>query len=98
MAHWLVAKTAREMAEQLYEEMASDQTTGNAFRARHPDMKAWVQWVHGSLLQQAREALAGILGNQSLAISEEMRDKIADALIKDASLRRTKDNRVVKFN
>lgn len=91
MAHWLVAKTAREMADQLYEEMARD----NAFRKRHPRRKAWVDWVYGSLLAQARAALGAILADQRTTISQEMKDKIADALIQDASLRRTKDNRVL---
>lgn len=91
-AHWLIAKAAREMADELYEEMARN----NAFRQRHPSRKNWVEWVHGSLLAQARAALAAVLADPRPTISEEMREKIADALIKDASLRRTKDNRVLR--
>lgn len=95
MAHWLVAKTAREMAEVAYDELASDPLGGNQFYRRHPDKKAWVEAVHGSLLAQARAALAGILNDPRPTISEERREQIADALIKDAGLRRTKDNRVL---
>ena len=94
MAHWLVAKTARELAESIYEDLAKD----NAFYRRHPDQKAWVEAVHGSLLQQAREALASILNDPRPTISEERREQIAEALIMDASLRRTKDNRAVTIS
>lgn len=92
-AHWLVAKTAKEMAQEVYEANCS---ASNEFYRRHPDRKAWVEAVYGSLLDQARRALAALLGTSQ--ISEKEKEQVHEALVLDASLNRRHTNRVFHVN
>lgn len=78
--HEMIAATAKNMAEELYETLAKD----NNWYARNPNRRAFVRRVWPSLVSQARATLAGMLGG---SYPEELKEKIADALIKDEELR-----------
>lgn len=82
-AHQLVVATAREMAGAVYEELAKHDWWYKA----NPSQVEFIERTHGSLLQQAREVLGGMLAPGSL-IDDEGKKVIADALIKDAMFQR----------
>lgn len=82
-AHKLVAATAREMAGAVYEELAKN----DWWYKDNPSQDEFIERTHGSLLGQAREVLAGMLGPGSM-IDDAGKKVIADALIKDAAFQR----------
>ena len=79
-AHKLVAKTAQEMAQEIYEQNASD----NKFYAEYPDREAYVSKCWPLYLTAARATLAQLL---STNMDESLKAEIHDALIRDATLR-----------
>lgn len=79
-AHNLVVKTAKDMAGAVYEELAKD----NEWYKLNPNQEDFIERAHGSLIDQARQVLAGMLRNP--AIPAEQKDVIAEALILDNSL------------
>jgi hypothetical protein len=83
-AHWLIAKTARDMAEELYEEYAQD----NRFYAathRQQGKAAFIRRETQNLLEDARRALAHLLTRYD--VSQKTKEDIAQALIQDNELR-----------
>lgn len=83
-AHKLVAKTAMEMAEEIYERNAAN----NEFYARYPDRADYVSKCWPLYLDAARATLAQLLSSN---MDEELKSQIHDALIKDATLRRGRE-------
>jgi hypothetical protein len=84
-AHKLVAKTAMEMAQEVYEKNAG---RSNAFYEKYPDREAYVTSCWALYLDAARATLAQLL---STNIEETLKEQIHEALIKDASLRRGRE-------
>lgn len=84
-AHRLVAKTAMEMAQEVYEKNAG---RSNDFYAKYPDRKAYVKEAWALYLDAARTTLAQLL---STNMDDELKNQIHDALIKDATLRRGRE-------
>jgi hypothetical protein len=84
-AHRLVAKTAMEMAQEVYEKNAGK---SNDFYAKYPDRLAYVKECWALYLDAARTTLAQLL---STNIDDVLKDQIHDALIKDATLRRGRE-------
>jgi hypothetical protein len=84
-AHKMVAKTAQEMAEAVYEKNAG---RSNEFYAKYPDMKAYVAECWPLYLESARTTLAQLLTTN---IDESLKEQIHEALIKDATLRRGRE-------
>ncbi len=89
-AHVLVVRTAREIAAAVYEELAKN----DSWYAANPDRADFVARTHGALIAQARQALAGML--RSLTVDEGQKELIAEALLRDSTLRGGRDvnNRV----
>ena len=90
-AHRLVAKTAKGLAESLYEDVMHDNTLYALWKAICPELTPkllraqFVKMLIPHLLDTAVATLAGMLrGNYP----EHLKDEIADALIKDAALGR----------
>lgn len=81
VCHILVAKTAEQMAEEIYEELAKQ----NGFYMRHPVRQTWVDNTWPKLIDQARSLLASML--QLDEVEQKTKDEIYDALLKDSPLR-----------
>ena len=81
-AHTLVAKTAKEMASEWYEQSAHS----NAFYTHYPDLDLFVAAEWHNFVPKAREILAGMLGNPNYP--DHMKQEISEALIKDKELPR----------
>lgn len=84
-AHKLVAKTAKEMAEEVYEQNAG---RSNDFYEKYPDMSAYVAECWPLYLDAARATLAQLLTTN---MEESLKEQIHEALIKDATLRRGRE-------
>lgn len=84
-AHKLVAKTAQEMAQEVYEKNAS---RSNEFYAEYPDREDYVKKCWPLYLDAARATLAQLLTS---SLDENLKIQIHDALIKDATLRRGRE-------
>lgn len=84
-AHKLVAKTAMEMANEVYEKSAG---RNNAFYEKYPDREEYVKECWALYLDAARTTLAELLATN---IAEALKEQIHDALIKDATLRRGRE-------
>lgn len=88
-AHRLVAKTAREMAEVLFEEVMRDNTVYAAHKRICPELtpqmqrSLFVSLMTPHLLENARATLAGMLAGP---YPESLKSKISDALILDQEL------------
>jgi hypothetical protein len=78
----MVKKVAIEMAGVTYERWASKHPQ---FYIVHPDQKKWIEDNWQSFIEMAREQLAKMLQQGGLAAT--IKDEIADALIKDNSIR-----------
>lgn len=91
--HRLVAKTATEMANVLFDEMMRDNRRWALWRRLCPEAtpeeirKRWVSVAWPRLVPQARATLAEML-NRPLA--EGLKRDIHDALVLDQSLRQTR--------
>lgn len=85
-AHELIAKTAEEMAQAIYEELAKD----NQFYKLYPDRKVFVSRAMPHMLTEARKALTQLL--TKVDYPEHLKEQIADALAKDATLLRGRAN------
>lgn len=79
-AHPLIAETAQNMAEALYEELARN----NAWYVRNPDRRAFVVRLWPTLLAEARATLAQMLAG---TYDEQLKAQIYDALSLDNDLR-----------
>lgn len=79
--HILIAKTAEQMAEELYEELAHN----NVFFTHNPDRATWVNNTWPTLLDSARSLLASMLGE--IGVSERDKELIYEALLLDKPLR-----------
>jgi hypothetical protein len=84
-AHKLVAKTAQEIANEVYEKNAS---RSNDFYAEYPDREAYVKSCWPLYLDAARTTLTKLLTTN---MDDVLKDQIHDALIKDATLRRGRE-------
>lgn len=88
-AHHLIVDTAKEMAGALYEDLAKDNVWYKQWRAAHPGMNEprlqyrFIVAMRPKLIQQARTTLTKMLKG---SYPQVLKDQIADALIKDASL------------
>lgn len=93
-AHRLVAETAIEMAQELFEEYARVNEVYAAMRAKGKSEKAlrriFVKRVAPKFLEEARKALSNMLIQEH--VSQMAKDEIYEALILDNELRA---NRVV---
>jgi hypothetical protein len=74
--HWLIAKTAKEMAGAQYEELARN----DAWYRTHPSQKDFIAAYWSKYTETARATLAKML---ALNFSESIKEQIADALILD---------------
>jgi len=84
-AHKLVAKTAMEMAQEVYEKNAG---RSNDFYEKYPDRDAYVSSCWALYLDAARATLAQLLTTN---MEDSLKDQIHEALIKDATLRRGRE-------
>ncbi len=84
-AHKLVAKTAMEMAHEVYEKNAG---RSDDFYAKYPDRQAYVTECWALYLDAARATLAQLLTTN---MDDVLKGEIHDALIKDATLRRGRE-------
>ena len=84
-AHKLVAKTAMEMAQEVYEKNAGK---SNDFYEKFPDREAYVSSCWALYLDAARATLAQLLTTN---MEENLKIEIHDALVKDATLRRGRE-------
>jgi len=95
-AHFLVAETAEKMAYEYYEEIMKDNKVYRKLKAMCPDLtpeelqKRWVKMAIPGLLEPARHTLAQLL---STNLAEDLKATISDALIKDNTLRKGRNNR-----
>lgn len=84
-AHKLVAKTAMEMAHEVYEKNAG---RDNNFYEQYPDRESYVSSCWALYLDAARATLAQLLTTN---MADSLKDEIHDALVKDATLRRGRE-------
>lgn len=96
-AHRLVVKTAKEMANELFEAYARDNATYRKLRAdgqvtEKRARRVFVDRVAPKLYEDARKILVQMLGQPEDRVTATMKEEIYDALIKDNILRA---NRVV---
>lgn len=90
-AHKLVAKTAKEMAEELYEQVMSNNALYAHWKGICPELNPnilrikFIRLMIPNLLDAARATLAKLLTG---TMDERLKDQISDALIKDAALGR----------
>jgi hypothetical protein len=89
-AHFMVRATAIEMAGALYEDIMRDNAIYRDWKASCPDLtpeiseKLFIELIYPRLLEAARHTLTRML-NTNIAV--ELKDQIADALIKDQTFR-----------
>lgn len=96
-AHFLVAKTAVEMANELFEVYALENAIYRRLRAdgqvtEKQARRVFVDRVAPKLLEDARQALTTMLEQPDDRVPVSLKNQIADALIADNELRA---NRVV---
>lgn len=84
-AHELVAHVATEMAGTFYEACCS---RSNEFYKQNPDAQQYVNATWYRFLEPARATLAEMLKRD---LPEDLKESIADALIKDNLLRRGRE-------
>ena len=89
--HHLVAKTAKEMARALYEEWASK---SDLFYSEHRSMEEYADEAWPMFVEAARATLAKMLATN---LSEELKNQIADALIKDNALRTRRRGKILQI-
>lgn len=78
--HFLIKKTAVELAGQHYDKAAHD----NVFYHYYPTEKFFIQHEWHQFITMAKSILTSMLGRHD--ICEAMKEEIFDALIKNASL------------
>ncbi len=81
-AHRLIAQTAEEMAQAVYEECAKD----NTWYAEHLDRRAFVREVAPTLISQARSTLGEALASH--ALDDDAKAVIFQALQDDLAIPR----------
>jgi hypothetical protein len=90
-AHRLVARTAKEMAEALYEECMTDNAVYAHWKSLCPDLSPnilrvrFVKLMLPNLLDAARATLAKMI---STPLTEQLKAEIYDALILDSAFKR----------
>jgi len=90
-AHEMVANLAKELTMADYEVLMGDNMVRARWKARHPGASelglqaAWMKRYWSAHIEPARATLAGML---SLPYDDELKSRIHDALIKDATLKR----------
>jgi len=90
--HPLIRVTAIEMAGELYDLMMKNNVQWQEWKNLHPELEGnlaeleirFLELKWPELLEDARTTLAGLLATN---VSEELKIKIHDALVKDNSLR-----------
>jgi len=85
--HTLIRETAESMAKSLYEKLA----VKNDFFAANPKETPFVAKMWPVLIEEARATLVNML---SLPYPEQLKEQIADAIIKDNTLTRGRPDRV----
>ena len=91
-AHFLIVKTAKEMANKLFEIYACDNLIYRTLRARGEITEKqarhrFVNRVAPKLYEDARQMLVACLSQPDSQVTPTMKDEIAEALIGDAPLR-----------
>lgn len=91
-AHRLVAETAIEMAQELFEVYAQENDFYRKMRAggqvsEKQARRLFVERVAPRLLEDARQTLTGMLGMGDDVVSARLKEDIYEALIKDNELR-----------
>lgn len=91
-AHWLVAKTAKEMANELFEVYARHNDTYRILRERgevteKQARKRFVNRVAPKLYEDARNTLVQMLGEPDDRVAPMMKEQIYEAILKDNPLR-----------
>ena len=91
-AHRLIAKTAAEMAEAMFEVYARDNDTYKRLRAdgqitEKEARRLFVMRVAPKLYEDARQTLVAMLAKPDDEVCVAMKDEIAEALIADNALR-----------
>lgn len=81
VAHKLVAETAKKMAAESYDAWATD---SNEFYKIYPSQKAYIKAAWSLFVPMARTTLTERLSSN---INDDLKEQIADALIKDNALR-----------
>lgn len=84
-AHKLVAQTAKEMAQEVYEKNAG---RSNDFYKEYPDLNGYVENCWALYLDAARATLAQLLTTN---LDESLKEQIHEALVRDATLRRGRE-------
>lgn len=82
--HKLIAHTAKEIAGNLYEDMARDNNWYNGAKDVGIDQREFISQVWPQLIEEARHTLTRLL---TTPIAESLKEVISDALIKDNMLR-----------
>lgn len=88
--HWLIAKTAREMAGEMFEHLMKNNGWFERFKRHRPGKttpqleREFVSTQWGRFTADARATLAQIL---QTTIDDSLKAQIMDALIKDHSIR-----------
>lgn len=78
--HFLIAKTAKEIAGAFYEDAARD----DAFYKRYPSQDEFIASQHHQFIQVAREILVKCLASPNLP--DVAKDDIYEALLKDKTI------------
>jgi hypothetical protein len=93
--HFLIAETAQAMAHSLYDDCMRDNKIWLQWKEMCPELTRtdledrFVDLLWPKLIEQARATLAKMLSGP---YDQVLKDQIADALIKDGSLRRGRDH------
>lgn len=91
-AHWLIVKTAKEMANELFEVYARDNETYRVLRERGEvtekvARRKFVNRVAPKLYEEARQTLVKLLAEPEERVTLTMKDTIHEALVADNMLR-----------
>ena len=90
-AHFLIVKTAKEMAEELFEVFAGRNDVYAAINrgdiTKKQARRRFVNRMAPKLYEDARAALVACLARPDSEVTVGMKDEIAEALIADAPLR-----------
>lgn len=90
-AHELIVKTAKELCGAHYEELMKNDKLFAAWKAKHSEAAEtalqglFIEHYYPGYLEVARATLTGLLNTK---LDPILKDQIADALIKDQTLRR----------
>lgn len=84
MVHWLVKKTAEELAGEYYEYAASNKKHGDAFYKAFPNQRKFIKKEWRSFIAATKDIMTTIMSNPMTP--EGQRQEIYHALVLDATL------------